>query len=51
MDLTGFRESSLHGQMLRYTDDYLSGMFQGAAGPHQAYDEAGGADQQDQFEG
>ncbi|CAI9108876.1 OLC1v1008576C1 [Oldenlandia corymbosa var. corymbosa] len=63
IDLYGFQQSSLDGQSLHYTSNFLSSMFEGVAGQHQADDPAGGecesqgedededADQQDQFEG
>ncbi|CAI9102514.1 OLC1v1000796C1 [Oldenlandia corymbosa var. corymbosa] len=61
------QQSSLDGQSIHYTSNFLSSMFEGVAGQHQADDPAGGeresqgedededeaedADQHDQFEG
>ncbi|CAI9099533.1 OLC1v1036373C1 [Oldenlandia corymbosa var. corymbosa] len=67
IDFSGFQQSSLDGQSIHYTSNFLSGMFEGVAGQHQADDPAGGeresqgedeaedeaedTDQDDQFEG
>ncbi|CAI9101791.1 OLC1v1039205C1 [Oldenlandia corymbosa var. corymbosa] len=62
-DLDRHAESSLDGQSIHYTSNFLSSMFEGVAGQHQAddpvegeresqgEDEAEDADQDDQFEG
>ncbi|CAI9115473.1 OLC1v1016378C1 [Oldenlandia corymbosa var. corymbosa] len=67
IDFSGFQQSSLDSQSIHYTSNFLSSMFEGVAGQHQADDPAGGeresqgedeaedeaedADQDDQFEG
>ncbi|CAI9095271.1 OLC1v1031172C1 [Oldenlandia corymbosa var. corymbosa] len=67
IDFSGFQQSSLDAQSIHYTSNFLSSMFEGVAGQHQADDPAGGeresqgedeaedeaedADQDDQFEG
>ncbi|CAI9115146.1 OLC1v1015983C1 [Oldenlandia corymbosa var. corymbosa] len=67
IDFSGFQQSSLDGQSIHYTSNFLSSMFEGVAGQHQADDPAEGeresqgedeaedeaedADQDDQFEG
>ncbi|CAI9095104.1 OLC1v1030965C1 [Oldenlandia corymbosa var. corymbosa] len=67
IDFSGFQQSSLDGQSIHYTSNFLSSMFEGVAGQHQADDPTGGeresqgedeaedevedADQDDQFEG
>ncbi|CAI9117513.1 OLC1v1018913C1 [Oldenlandia corymbosa var. corymbosa] len=67
IEFSGFQQSSLDGQSIHYTSNFLSSMFEGVAGQHQADDLAGGeresqdedeaedeaedADQDDQFEG
>ncbi|CAI9090509.1 OLC1v1025291C1 [Oldenlandia corymbosa var. corymbosa] len=63
IDFSGFQQSSLDGQSIHYTSNFLSSMFEGVAGQHQTdnpakgeresqgEDEAEDADQDDQFEG
>ncbi|CAI9106002.1 OLC1v1005050C1 [Oldenlandia corymbosa var. corymbosa] len=49
IDFSGFQQSSLDGQSIHYMSNFLSSMFEGIAGQHQANDPA--RDQHDQFEG
>ncbi|CAI9108272.1 OLC1v1007841C1 [Oldenlandia corymbosa var. corymbosa] len=42
IDFSGFQQSSLDGQSIHYTSNFLSSMFEGVAGQDQADDPAGG---------
>ncbi|CAI9102587.1 OLC1v1000878C1 [Oldenlandia corymbosa var. corymbosa] len=42
IDFSGFQQSLLDGQSIHYTSNFLSSMFEGVAGQHQADDPAGG---------
>ncbi|CAI9118338.1 OLC1v1019897C1 [Oldenlandia corymbosa var. corymbosa] len=37
IDFSGFQQSSLDGQSIHYTSNFLSSMFEGVAGQHQGY--------------
>ncbi|CAI9106453.1 OLC1v1005612C1 [Oldenlandia corymbosa var. corymbosa] len=42
IDFSGFQQSPLDGQSIHYTSNFLSSMFEGVVGQHQADDPAGG---------